>query len=103
MLYPSWTLTRYNILPPPQILYLGLSLASSIYLMKWAVTQLDPNRPALEAAKRRQKELERQIGRPLIRLQGLEAVSVNHFAAHAVAQHRLQQSVCCECLCMFVP
>lgn len=60
--------------PPPQIIYLSASLVSSIYLMKWAVTQLDPNRPVLEAAKRRQKELEKQIGRPLMRLQGLEAV-----------------------------
>lgn len=59
---------------PPQIIYLGVSLASSIYLMKWAITQLDPNRPAMEAARRRQKDLERQIGRPLLRLQGLEAV-----------------------------
>jgi hypothetical protein len=63
------------LLPPPQIIYLSASLVSSIYLMKWAVTQLDPNRPVLEAAKRRQKELEKQIGRPLMRLQGLEAVS----------------------------
>lgn len=46
-----------------------------MYLMKWAITQLDPNRPALEAAMRRQKELERQLGRSLVRLQGLEAVS----------------------------
>lgn len=56
-----------------QIIYLGVSLASSIYLMKWAINQLDPNRPAMEAARRRQKDLERQIGRPLLRLQGLEA------------------------------
>jgi hypothetical protein len=63
------------LLPHPQIIYLSASLVSSIYLMKWAVTQLDPNRPVLEAAKRRQKELEKQLGRPLMRLQGLEAVS----------------------------
>jgi hypothetical protein len=73
------------MLPLPQIIYLSASLASSIYLMKWAVTQLDPNRPALEAAKRRQKELEQQIGRPLVRLQGLEAVTSQCGAAQAVA------------------
>lgn len=58
-----------------QIIYMTASLVSSIYLMKWAIGQLDPNRSQLESAKKRQKELEAQLGRPLLKLQGLEAVS----------------------------
>ena len=86
------------LLPPPQIIYLSASLVSSIYLMKWAVTQLDPNRPVLEAAKRRQKELEKQIGRPLMRLQGLEAVSCPRSVVHAVADISCTAIELCSCV-----
>ncbi len=57
-----------------KIIYMTASLVSSIYLMKWAISQLDPNRAQLDQAKKRQKALEQQLGRPLLQLQGLEAV-----------------------------